>query len=101
VAEHPHYPEGKGSCPAAADAEREENENLPKSWWLFFRFVIHPDCFGQTVENMFYVSFLVKEGRAKVFVDPDNNLPKICPVRKAGTQVSMLKNALFSFSLKL
>jgi hypothetical protein len=50
---------------------------------------------------MFYVSFLVKEGRAKVFVDPDNNLPKICPVRKAGTQVSMLKNALFSFSLKL
>ncbi len=49
---------------------------------------------------MFYVSFLVKEGRAKVFVDPDNNLPKICPVRKAGTQVSMFKNA-FSFSLTL
>ena len=46
----------------------------------FSRFVINPDDYGQTVENMFYVSFLVKEGRAKIFVDADDGLPKITPV---------------------
>lgn len=41
-----------------------------------FNFCVNPKSFGQTVENMFYVSFLIKEG--KVGLDFDSNgLPTI------------------------
>ena len=36
-----------------------------------FDFAINPDSFGQTVENLFYVSFLIREGSAKVETDKD------------------------------
>ena len=32
-------------------------------------FAIHPREFGQTVENLFYISFLVREGNAKIVKD--------------------------------
>lgn len=32
-------------------------------------FAIHPTDFGQTVENLFYISFLVREGNAKIVKD--------------------------------
>lgn len=34
-----------------------------------FDFIINPNSFGQTVENMFYVSFLIKEGNVGVAYD--------------------------------
>jgi hypothetical protein len=34
-------------------------------------FAINPRSFGQTVENLFYISFLVREGNAKVIKDGD------------------------------
>ncbi|KAJ4298280.1 hypothetical protein N0V90_006180 [Kalmusia sp. IMI 367209] len=43
-----------------------------------FDFAINPDSFGQTVENLFYISFLIREGAAKVVTDNDG-LPLLTP----------------------
>lgn len=40
-------------------------------------YVINPHSFGQTVENVFYASFLIKEGSAGIGFDPDG-LPVLC-----------------------
>ena len=42
----------------------------------FFQFVINPRSFGQTVENMFYVSFLIRDGTAGIYSD-SNGLPTL------------------------
>lgn len=41
-----------------------------------FNFCVNPQSFGQTVENMFYVSFLIKEGRVGLDFD-SNGLPTL------------------------
>ena len=43
-----------------------------------FKFCVNPQSFGQTVENMFYVSFLVKEGRVGLNFD-GYGLPTLHP----------------------
>ncbi|KAK5744911.1 hypothetical protein LTR17_001662 [Elasticomyces elasticus] len=48
-----------------------ENHGVP-----LFEFVVNPRSFGQTVENIFYVSFLIKEGSVAVKLDEDG-LPTI------------------------
>ncbi|KAK4949382.1 hypothetical protein LTR10_012000 [Elasticomyces elasticus] len=48
-----------------------ENLGVP-----LFEFVVNPRSFGQTVENMFYVSFLIKEGSVAVKLD-EEGLPTI------------------------
>ena len=42
----------------------------------YFRFVLDPTCFGTSIENMFQVSFLVKEGKV---VSQETVLPMITP----------------------
>jgi hypothetical protein len=42
--------------------------------------VINPDehsGFGETIENMFYVSFLIKDGQVRLQIDPNTGCPKI------------------------
>ena len=46
----------------------------------YFLFVLHPTSFAASVENMFHVSFLVKEGRAGLGVDRSTGRPSIWPV---------------------
>jgi hypothetical protein len=41
-----------------------------------FDFCVNPKSFGQTVENLFYVSFLIKEGRAGLAYD-SNGMPTL------------------------
>lgn len=40
------------------------------------RFVVNPKSFGQTIENLFYISFLIRDGRVEVDFD-DYSLPAI------------------------
>ena len=47
----------------------------------FFEFVTNPHSFGQTVENIFYASFLVRDGHAQITLDEDQ-LPVIVPIQK-------------------
>ncbi|XP_061870783.1 non-structural maintenance of chromosomes element 4 homolog A-like [Colius striatus] len=44
----------------------------------FFDFVIDPNSFARTVENLFHVSFLIKDGFARITLDEDK-LPIIEP----------------------
>lgn len=45
-----------------------------------FEFIVNPHDFGQTIENLFYLSFLVKENRACIETG-DNHEPIVCKCR--------------------
>ncbi|RCI16495.1 hypothetical protein L249_2865 [Ophiocordyceps polyrhachis-furcata BCC 54312] len=45
------------------------------------RFVVNPLSFAQTIENIFYVSFLIRDGRLEIEMD-DCDLPSLAPVNR-------------------
>lgn len=54
----------------------ERNGRVPIS---LFRLIINPESFSQSVENMFYTSFLVRDGRLSLNLD-ENKLPIVEPL---------------------
>jgi len=42
-----------------------------------FRFVINPNDFAQSVENLFYLSFLIRDGECALEIEEDGE-PVIC-----------------------
>ena len=82
------------------EAERSENQteqmvshvyrSLIKCWKVdkkpvnFFQFIIDPDSFGQSIENLFHVSFLVKEGKVAISLGDPSQLPHITPLSPKG-----------------
>lgn len=54
----------------------KENNKQPLN---YFRFVLDPNSFGQSVENIFHVSFLIKEDKAAIFCE--DGVPYIKPLK--------------------
>ncbi|KAF4966476.1 hypothetical protein FZEAL_10651 [Fusarium zealandicum] len=68
------------------DMEDEEKNKIMHQYGLrstggldLMQFVVNPKSFGQTIENMFYVSFLIRDGRIEIDFD-EFGLPALAPV---------------------
>lgn len=54
----------------------------------YFRFTVDPDSFSRTIENMFHLSFLIKECEVHLSMD-SNSLPVIEPLIPDGTTANI------------
>lgn len=54
-----------------------------------FKFCVNPKSFGQTVENLFYVSFMIKEGKIGIDIDSRGfpTLSEYIPLESAPWQI--------------
>ncbi|KAF7983272.1 hypothetical protein HWV62_22912 [Athelia sp. TMB] len=46
-----------------------------------FQFIINPDDFAQSVENLFHLSFLIRDGTCAMELDEESQEPMICTFR--------------------
>lgn len=67
----------------------------------YFDFVLHPTSFGQTIENIFHVSFLLNSGKAAISIE-DDRLPYIHLIPRArGADYDELSRNHFIISLDM
>ncbi|RLV91996.1 Non-structural maintenance of chromosome element 4 [Spathaspora sp. JA1] len=64
--------------------EKLEQSEDSEQGMNFFKFFIDPESFGQSVENLFYTSFLIKDGRLKLY--QHEGIPYIQPVTQQELQ---------------
>lgn len=43
-----------------------------------FRLIVNPQSFGQSVENLFYLSFLIRDGKVALQVNEETGEPEVC-----------------------
>ncbi|KAM0513012.1 hypothetical protein ACHAPE_008217 [Trichoderma viride] len=79
------------------DMEEDEKTRLMHEHGLrstggidLMRFVVNPKSFGQTIENLFYVSFLIRDGRVEIDFDEDG-LPALAPVDREGDDAGAIR----------
>lgn len=56
----------------------EGDENQDPTPINLFKFIINPKDFAQSVENMFYLSFLIRDGLCALEYDKNTDEPMIC-----------------------
>lgn len=69
----------------------------------YYEFVIDPNSFSRTVENIFHTSFLIRDGLARLRLD-DDKLPCIEPVEEAEAEAAgsfSRKQCIISISPKI
>ncbi|KAL6902862.1 Nse4 C-terminal domain-containing protein [Trichoderma evansii] len=81
------------------DMEEDEKTRLMHEHGLrstggidLMRFVVNPKSFGQTIENLFYVSFLIRDGRVEIDFDEDG-LPALAPVDREGDDAGAIRQS--------
>lgn len=74
----------------------------PTSPISYYEFVIDPNSFSRTVENIFHTSFLIRDGLARMYLDSDK-LPCLAPVEEDEVEAggsSSRKQCILSISPK-
>lgn len=56
---------------------KENDKRTGNSSVDYYTFVINKKNFAETIENMFYVAFLIKDGYAKLYIEPLTGLPSL------------------------
>lgn len=79
--------EGSDDMPDDEAAALFSRSNLATNWEVpLLKFALNPNSFGQTVENLFYISFLVKDGLVKVNIDEESGFPTLRPQEQKTTE---------------
>lgn len=67
--------EGEDDMTAKQEEDLLDRHGISRGGGIaYFKFIINPNSFGQTVENLFYVSFLIRDGKVGVNHD-DQGMP--------------------------
>ncbi|TKS85397.1 Non-structural maintenance of chromosomes element 4 -like protein A [Collichthys lucidus] len=101
----------EGSHQEATEKEVERILGYLKSYYQddptspisYYEFVIDPNSFSRTVENIFHTSFLIRDGLARMYLD-DDKLPCIAPVEEGEVEAGgswSRKQCIISISPKI